>query len=134
MALITIGRISFDKSKIFAVAMGEWSNSQQDCKAVIISLDGGRVQVDAFYKGVVEMLGGVIDETPKDLLIELIMGHDPGVPSEIDGQIHCYYCGEWQAGTEVKQHADGCIYVRAKKYVCVCVCVLVRGAVCVCGF
>ena len=48
-----------------------------------------------------------------EVLLTEMVGIDCGVPSEIDGDISCFYCNAYLQGGE--SHDDKCLYMAAKR-------------------
>lgn len=59
-----------------------------------------------------------MNEQALKLLIELInSSFTPFVPSEIDGDLSCVFCGGWLTVNSDLAHEIDCFYVQAKKLV-----------------
>ncbi len=56
MKWIEMGGVAVDTHSIVAVEKGEWSNGEQDCKAVLVFGAGARVKVELYYKEVMSFL------------------------------------------------------------------------------
>jgi hypothetical protein len=48
-------------------------------------------------------------------IIEKIAAMEPGVPSEIDGDVSCYFCFAWIGLGD--KHTDDCVWEHARKIV-----------------
>lgn len=42
---------------------------------------------------------------------------DPIYASEMGGDLHCFFCGEFQVSNDDNRHKEDCIYVRAKRLI-----------------
>lgn len=56
-----------------------------------------------------------VGRSPEDI-VRALAAEDPGVPSEVDGSLSCFFCGAWNRPSDPDIHGADCPWRMAREW------------------